>query len=290
MTAVIRHMLRRSRGATIGWGLAIGLLAFLMAQFYDTLAVQRDMIEKLVSGYPRELMAFFGGGTADIFSPQGYLSMEFFSMMQIVLGIYAVLSGSGLLVGDEEAGILDLLLAHPVSRSRFFLGRVAAAALGMAAILGAVWAAFLVGVARSKNLDLSALEILRPIIDLYVLVFLFEALSLFLSLLLPSRNAAAMVSGLLLVGSYFVNALAEFSEPLDRLADFLPMRYYQSGYAIDGLKADWLLGLSGFAALFLLLAWILFVRRDIRVSGEGSWRLPARPGPGRHPRGSGARS
>jgi hypothetical protein len=30
----------------------------------------------------------------------------------------------------------------------------------------------------------------------------------------------------------------------------------------------------GLAVLFLLLAWMLFERRDIRVGGEGGWRLP----------------
>jgi hypothetical protein len=32
--------------------------------------------------------------------------------------------------------------------------------------------------------------------------------------------------------------------------------------------------LFGFAVFFALVAWLLFLRRDIRVSGEGSWRIP----------------
>jgi ABC-2 type transport system permease protein len=268
--AVIRHELRRTTGAILGWGLSLGLLALFMAQFYDTLAEQREMLENLISRYPRELMAFFGGGT-NIFSPQGFLSMEFFSIMPVVLGIYAVLSGSGLLVSDEEAGFLDLLLAHPVSRTRYFMGRVVAAVLSLAVILALIWVGFVVGAAGSAELELSARELLLPVIDLLVVVFLFQAMGLALSMALPSRHAAAMLSGLLLVGSYFVHSLAEFSETLDRLADFLPLRYYQSGYAIQGLRADWLLGLAGAGAAFVLLAWLLFSRRDIRVSGEGSW-------------------
>lgn len=272
MIAVIRHELRRASGAMLGWGLSLGLLALFMAQFYDTLAEQRTLLENLISRYPRELMAFFGGGT-NLFSPEGFLSMEFFSIMPVVLGIHAVLAGSGLLVSDEEMGCLDLLLAHPVSRTRLFMGRVIAAVLSLAVILALVWAGFVVGVARSMELELSGRELLLPVVDLLVVVFLFESLGLVLSMVLPSRRAAAMVSGLLLVGSYFVHSLAEFSETLDRLADFLPLRYYQSGYAIAGLRASWLVGLAGAGMAFVLLAWLLFSRRDIRVSGEGSWRL-----------------
>ncbi len=274
MKPVILHILRRSLGAILGWGLSLALLGFYLMQFYDTLADQRNTIEQLISQYPPELMAFFGGGE-NIFSPQGYLSMEFFSIMPVILGIYAVLSGSSLLLGDEEAGILDLLLAHPVSRSRFFFGRVIATAAAMAIILIVVWVAFIGGVGISEELNLSALELLRPFIALYAFLFLFQSLSLFMSTILPSRSVTAMASGLLLVGCYFVNALSEFNETLKKASDYLPMKYYQSGYAIEGLNGDWLFGLFGFGLLFALLAWLLFLRRDIRVSGEGSWRLPA---------------
>jgi ABC-2 type transport system permease protein len=40
------------------------------------------------------------------------------------------------------------------------------------------------------------------------------------------------------------------------------------------LNVEWLLGLLGVAALFTLLAWWRFERRDIRVGGEGGWQLP----------------
>ncbi|KAF0107208.1 MAG: putative ABC transporter permease [Anaerolineaceae bacterium] len=276
MTAVILHMLRRSTGAILGWGLSLALLGFYLMQFYDTLADQRAMIEQLISQYPPELMAFFGGGE-NAFSPQGYLSMEFFSIIPVVIGIYAILSGCSLLLGDEEAGILDLLLAHPISRSRFFLGRVAAIATALAVILGIVWIAFIGGVAVSEELNLSALELLRPFIALFALLFLFQSLSLFLSMILPSRSMAALVSGLLLVGSYFINALAGFDETVKKVSAYLPMKYYQSGYAVDGLNSDWLLRLFGAGLFFVALTWALFLRRDIRVSGEGSWRLPAWP-------------
>ena len=44
--------------------------------------------------------------------------------------------------------------------------------------------------------------------------------------------------------------------------------------AIDGLKWGWVAGLLGISVLFAVIAWWRFERRDIRVGGEGSWRLP----------------
>jgi hypothetical protein len=50
---------------------------------------------------------------------------------------------------------------------------------------------------------------------------------------------------------------------------------YGSVRALNGLDWGNLLGLLGFALLFTLLAWLLFERRDIRVSGTASWKMPA---------------
>ena len=69
-------------------------------------------------------------------------------------------------------------------------------------------------------------------------------------------------------------SLSRIDEGLEQIARFSPLNYYQGGNAVVDLNGDWLLGLLGVAALFALLAWWRFQRRDIRVAGEGSWQLP----------------
>ena len=107
-----------------------------------------------------------------------------------------------------------------------------------------------------------------------VVLLLFGMLALLLSMTLPSRTLAASLAAVLLVGSYFVTSMAHVSDRLKTLNDFSPLKYFQGGRAIEGLNWQNLLGLFGFAVLFTLVAWLLFLRRDIRVSGEGSWRIP----------------
>lgn len=272
MLTVLLHSLRRSVGRILGWGLSLALLGYFLFSFYDTFAAQQTSLNALLAQYPPELMAFFGDMT-QMFTPQGFLTVEFFSYMPLVLGVFAVLAGSGLVVSDEENGTLDLIMAHPVSRTGLFLGRLLAFILSLAAILGITWLAFIAGASQSTGLDLSALELLRPFLSLFAVLLLFGALSLLLSFLLPSRSLAAMVGGLILVASYFIQALSGINDDLKEVAEFLPLRYYQSGDALSGLNAGWLAALLGIAILFILLAASLFQRRDIRVSGEGSWRL-----------------
>jgi len=280
MLTEFRNTLRRSRGAIIGWGLSLGALGYFMMGFYDTLAEQRSSLEQLISQYPPEFMAFFGS-TENMFSPAGYLSVEFFSLMPVVLGIFAVTAGSSLIVGDEEGGILDLVMSYPVNRSSLFFGRLLGFAVTLAAILAITWLAFIGGVAASEGMDIPPVELMRPFINLYAVIFLFGTSSVLLSMILPSRSIAGMLAGILMVASYFIQSLSTINADLERIADFLPLKYYQSGYALEGLNGDWLVGLFSFGLLFAVTAWALFLRRDIRVSGEGNWRLPFKLAVGR---------
>ena len=77
-----------------------------------------------------------------------------------------------------------------------------------------------------------------------------------------------------MVASFFITGLSSLDERLESVARFSPLNYYQGGNAIDQMNWEWILGLLGVSLLFILLAWLGFWRRDIRVGGEGGWGLP----------------
>jgi ABC-2 type transport system permease protein len=97
---------------------------------------------------------------------------------------------------------------------------------------------------------------------------------LLLSMLLPSRRLAGSTAGLVLVASFFLTMLARDDPDMHSFSQLLPLDYYQSGDAIRGLNLQWFCGLLAVAAVLAALAWWAFERRDLRVSGEGSWRWP----------------
>jgi len=275
MTTVFRYALRRFRGQILGWGIALALLGLLLVSMYDTIAAQQEQIEDLLKFYPEEFTAFFGDFTS-FATPEGFLSVEFFSWMPLVLGVFAVLTGSGLLVSDEENGTLDLIMAHPVSRMALFLGRLLAFVIATVAILTIAWLGLVVPMGWS-SMDIGWGRMWLPLLSLLAELLVFGTLALLLSLLLPSRRLAATTAGLLLVASFFITGLAEINEDLEPVAGLSPLSYYQTLDAFQGLNGAWLAGLLAVAVVFTTLAWWLFRRRDIRVGGEGGWRLPALP-------------
>lgn len=276
MSAPFRYTLRRMRGQILGWGLAIAALAAMIIPFYDVFAQEQEQFMEMLKSYPPEFLAFFGDATdvSAMATPRGFLQYYFFSMLPIILGIFALLAGSRLIAQDEERGRLDLILAHPVSRSSFFVGRLAALLMASVATVGLGWLGAVIMLGTSASMDVSAGEMLRAFLPSLGQIMIYATLALLLSLLLPAQRYASMISGLLLAASYVLASLGQLNPNLETIAKLMPYAYYQGASAMDGLDWAAFLGLLGVSVLFSLLAWWLFIRRDIRVTGEGSWKLP----------------
>jgi ABC-2 type transport system permease protein len=279
MLTIFWQALRRWRWQIVGWGGSLLLVALYLMWLYKPMLEQQAQVKALFDAYGEEMLAFFGG-TADIFSAGGYLDFSFFSYIPVAVGILALVLGAGLVAADEEKGTLDLILAHPISRTALFWGRWLALVAVLAGTLLLTWAGFALGQPLAE-LDASVWQMLLPHMSLLALLMLFGTLALFLSLVLPSRAAAASVTGGLLVASYIVTSLATISDRLAPINNLSPLRYYQGGGAIDGLNWGYFLGIVGVTLALAMLAWRLFLRRDIRVSGEGAglqWGSRARRG------------
>jgi ABC-2 type transport system permease protein len=234
---------------------------------------QQDFMQML-ENYPPEFLAFFGGDVSALMTPEGYLGMYGFSLLPIILGIFAILVGSGLLASDEEGGQMDLILAHPVGRAQLFWGRFLALLAATIAILFLSWLGFSLLLGGS-TMDVTWGQMALPFLPVLAQVLVYASLALVLSMILPARRFAATAAGAIMVASYVLSSMARLSPNLEAVAQFLPYEYFQSGDALGGLNWTWFLGLVGASAALALLAWWRFEARDIRVAGEGSWRVPA---------------
>jgi ABC-2 type transport system permease protein len=276
MLTTLRYTLSSLRGQILGWGLGVAALGLILVPFYDVFMEQQGDFLQMIESYPPEFLAFFGGDAAAIATPEGFLSMYGFSMLPVIVGIFAVLVGSGLLASDEESGRLDLIVAHPVSRTGLFWGRVLAFVGATLGILVLGWLGFSVLLGGS-SLGVSWGQMALPFLPLLAQTLIYGALALLLSMLLPSRRLAAAGAGVVLVASYFLSSLAGLNEGLAAVAQFLPYDYFQGGEALDGLDLASFFGLLVASVALAAVAWWRFQRRDIRIAGEGGWRLSLRP-------------
>ncbi len=269
MFTELRFALGRLRGRILGWGIGLATYSVLMVSLFED--VTQIDFQALLETYPKEMLAFFGG-IAELGTAPGYLDTYYFNYMTLIIGILAIGVGAGLLVNDEEQGILDLLLAHPIGRTALFWGRYLSLGLCLAIVLVIGQLGWMLP-PQSANLGLTWVEFLMPCLPLWAVLMLFGSLALLLSMALPSGRLASAISGGLLVANYLLVGLANMNENLRRVVELTPLKYYQGGYAIRGIEWSWLAGLLAASAIMALAAWALFLRRDIRVGGEHEWGL-----------------
>jgi ABC-2 type transport system permease protein len=266
-----RYTFTGLRWQIIGWGLGLALYGLMIIPMYESLGAQPEKFQQMISGYPPEFLAFFGADVNSPLTPAGFLSMYAFSMLPVIIGVFAVIAGSGLIVSDEEHGRLDLIIAHPVGRSPFFWGRFLGLLGAALSIMLLAWLGFSVLLGRS-SMGFTWGQMAIPFLSLLVQTLVYTTLGLLLSMLLPSRSLAAMVTGLVMLLSYLISSLSFMNERLDLVARALPYHYFQTVLSLQELNLVWLFGLLGISLVFTIFAYLRFSRRDIRLSGEGSWR------------------
>jgi ABC-2 type transport system permease protein len=261
--------IRKRRGAVIWWG--VGIAAYLAL----IIAIAPDLAPEFGNLNLQDIPIYEAFGITESISSPANLIGVYVAFVPLVIATYGVITGTAALVGEEDDGTLETILALPIPRWQI----VVAKAIGIAAALLGVIVIGFVGylvafplVASELDADFGLGELFASSIESWPLGLLFAMLSLFLGAYLPRRAVATGVSLAFLIGSYLFNNLAQAAGPLENARPFLPFYYSQSGDVLQG-NWDWGLFLVpvGIAMLFLGLAILSFQRRNVTV-GEWPWQ------------------
>ena len=272
MFATWKYTLRRLLIPTLCWGAVLFGTAFLVVFSFDyMIGKNQQLLIDLIGSLPPPMQAIVGNAE-QFATPKGFLDAKFFAQSGLLLGIYAVLSGSGLLASDEEKGRLDLLASYPVSRRGLFWGRTMGLVTSLTAVVILAWLGLVTALPLTQ-LDISPLDLGLGCVTLLALAAVYASMALLFSLLLPSRRVASAATGVLLFGSFLLALLAPAIDFVRPVHTWLPFRYYQGGKAMTEFDTVSLLVLLSLTVVELLAAWWLFERRDIRVMGEGILNL-----------------
>ena len=268
---VLKHSYLRSFNNILSWSIPLLLLGVLTLPFYDLVAENEKQIRPIIRGLSPIIKSFIGGELAEeMLTPQGYVSQRYFSFIPVVLGVFAAFAGSGMLVSDEEKGYLDLLMSHPTSRTALFLGRLISIILQIITIILFGWVGLLIGVFRSESLDFTGEQLIIPYFSVFGITTFFTSFALFISLVFPSRSSAAMTTGIMVIAGFIITTLSAAIPDLKTIAMFSPITYFQAN-AMSGLNLIPFFGLIILSLILIVLAWVKFRLRDLRIIGEKGW-------------------
>ena len=134
-TTVFRKHLADNRRGFLGWALAITAIAAMYSSMWPLMG-GNSALATAVNSFPQSLRDAFH--LQDYGTATGYFGSTVFGLLvPILLAVFAVSAGTKAIAGDEEAGTLDLVLAHPVRRVRLAAARWLAVLTGVV-LVGAV--------------------------------------------------------------------------------------------------------------------------------------------------------
>lgn len=263
LRSVFARTLRDQRWWIVGWAVTIATVGVLYAAFWPMMLSPE--MKAAMEAFPAGLLDALG--YSDITSAAGYVGSTTFGLLGPALIIlFAAATGGSAIAGEEEAGRLDLLLAHPVSRWSVALQRFTALVLAMA-IPCAALAIALIAVSGPAELgEIGAVNLVAASLHLAFLGVFFGALALGVGAATGRRGLAFAVVALVAVGGFLANSLAPMVDAIAWLRDISPFHFYSGGAPLrNGVGSVDLVILALASAAFVVIGGARFDRRDVAV-------------------------
>lgn len=277
--------LRDYRIATLGWGVGMGLLMYVVLAAVPSLVATPQARAAVIS------LAGSFAWLADpiaLDTPGGYVTWKY-GLTVLIIAIWPLIACSRLLRGEEERGSLDALLSLPRGRVRVVLEKLAAvwtALLGIGLLIALL--AFAGG--KSVSADFGLGDALLFGLNVALICGVFGSIALLLSQFTQERGTASGLTGGLLLVFVVLDMVHRVIPGTEWLSRLSPVYYYNlskplvpaSSYGVPsssyGANPGAMLVLLALCVLLSGAAVWLFARRDVGgVVALPRWqRLPER--------------
>jgi ABC-2 type transport system permease protein len=261
--SILTKTLWEQRRALLGWAIGITAVGVLYAAFYPM--VKAPEIAGIWQSFAPEMLEALG--FADLVSAAGYLGSTTFGLLgPILMILFATALGIKAVAGDEDAGRLDLLLAHPVSRQRLVAERFAALAVAAALVALVLWLALVAISGVAEFTEIGPLNLLAASTHLTALGVFFGGLALGVGAMTGNRAVVIVVVAVVGVVGYFGNTMATQVPALGLVRDLSPFHFYAGGRPLVNGFAPVDLAILGLVAIALVaIGAAVFARRDVGV-------------------------
>ncbi|WP_035749115.1 ABC transporter permease subunit [Arthrobacter sp. 35W] len=257
----MRRALADSWRSTLAWAVGLVAVMSLYLPLYPAIGGNAQM-KQLLDSLPPELIRALNYD--QIATGAGYTQATFFGLMGFLLmSIASVAWGAAAIGGDEEAGLLELTLAHGVSRVQVVLERAAALAVRVA-VLSAVVLATIVVLSGPSQLGVGPGHAAGGVLLFAGLALLSGTAALAAGAIGGRRFHGLAAGAAVAVAGYAFNALGNQSSDLSWLHGLSPY-HWAYGNAPLANGPDWgaVAAIYGLSAVFTAAAAAVLAQRDV---------------------------
>ncbi len=267
---IFLETLRRNWRYMLWWGIGIGFIAWINVVALPDVDSIRQVAE-LMESMPPFMLQMFGAGDLEFMAtPEGYLALQLFSFFPLILAMYAVTVGLNVISNEEERGIMDVLLSHPVTRVQIVVEKTVAYALLSVGVILIMWLWVVIGLAMVPEVSagVDGGELLIAHLAMIPLLWIVLGFTVLLTGIMRKRTLAIALVASFILGSYFLNTIgAAASETV--LSTLKPLSYFAhlDSYSIFTGTGQYggLIVVVVVSVIFAAIGLFGFTRRDVGV-------------------------
>ncbi len=259
--------LKRYRNSFIGWSISIIVFIFLGMAFYPLL-MQEDMLKQITAflenPFMKNMMTAFGASIDIWTNVLGFYSTRNAMFIMLIGSFFSILLSGKILAKEEREKTAEFLLTKPVTRLEVGLSKLAVYLTYLLLLNVVILAIGFLSLEIFKG-D-SRYNLLAFFIHWFysfLLMLIFGAIGLFLSLLIKRGRSITNLSIGIIVGAYFIDILSRVTPSADKFGYLSPFKFVDSGvlqpdYALVGWRAMYFLGIS---LVLIALTFILYKKK-----------------------------
>lgn len=270
-TVVARLTARRAARSGALWGLLFGVYIVSSVTNYTTIAKTAAQRAKLAASFGANPGLHAMLGTArHVDSVAGFTAWRSVGVLTMLGAIWALLAGTRLTRGEEDAGRWELLLAGQTTRRRACVQAMVGLGTGWVA-LWAVTAIISVAIGHSSRAKFSASGSLFLSIAVVASAAMFLAVGAVCAQLAASRRQANGIAAAAFGAAFLVRMVADSGSGVAWLRWASPLGWVEELHPLTGSRPAALVPIIALIAALYLAAAHLANRRDL-----GASTLPAR--------------
>ncbi len=199
--------LRRGWRTMLFWGIGIGLIAVMNVMAVPDVKGLQATAEAISKLPPFVVQMVGGGDLAFLASPAGYLNNQYYAIVLVIFGVYAIIAGLNITANEEDKRILDVLLSMPVPRWRIILEKFLAYGVMIAGIIVISTAALFISIQTTPESAVPNTTLIEASISILPGALTVLAFTALIATLVRRRNRAASIAVVFLIGSWFIDIL-----------------------------------------------------------------------------------
>ncbi|MHB8648386.1 MAG: ABC transporter permease subunit, partial [Thermomicrobiales bacterium] len=262
------------RRAMLGWGMGLGLLLLLtitaVGRAYPDQRGRELLARQVTSAL--SVATLFYGEARHLERFTGLVEWRSLGLYPVLVGLFVVLTAAGVTRGAEERNELEIALAAPRTKRRFFTEQAVGLAVALLGVCSCIWLGLLLGGPAAGEQPFSPLFAALSVVNLGLAAAMFGALTLLVGQFTRTRRMTAWISGVALFAAHLWSNLGLTVSAVKGVRWLSPLYLYSRSSPLADHHVD--------PIAFLLMAFLtvgstalavsLFARRDL----NGTARFP----------------